>query len=61
MEVDCGLDWASSVLQEDDLVVHFFWGFGFGYGFKSFYALAYAEFLLVHVDYAWVLSLGCHA
>jgi len=42
-----GLGGVCSVLQEDDLVVHLFWGFGFGCGFESFYALFVFFYFLV--------------
>jgi hypothetical protein len=30
-------------------------GFCFGYDFESFYAFAHSRFLLMNVDYAWVI------
>jgi hypothetical protein len=37
------------------LVAHFLRGFCFGYAFEPFYAFADCHFLLVDVDYAWVI------
>jgi hypothetical protein len=42
-------------LQEDNLVAHFLRGFCFGYDFETFDAFADCHFLLVDVDYAWVI------
>jgi hypothetical protein len=52
-EMRVNLNWMS--LQEDNLVAHFLRGFCFGYDFEPFDAFADCHFLLVDVDYAWVI------